>query len=519
MPLLKHYHNIHSWVTGITGTLFTESLKYQDGPRARYGGDVSKVTWKDDRNGNITTLQRYGRTGASTYGRIDYLTLTYSGNRLSTVKDTGSAAYSNDFRYSNTTSTTYSYTYDAAGRMKKDAAKGISSITWNVLGLPQTVTFSSGVVINYSYAADGTKLREARTASGTTTTTDYTGTLVLEDGTRSRMLFDGGYISMSDNAYHFFLTDHLGSVRVVANSNGVAEEYNHYYPLGGLLPTSTSITGIQPLKYQGKEWAGAKGLNLYDFGARRYDPATGRWLSQDPLAEKYYGHSPYLFCAANPMRYVDPEGRAIVIRDNQNNSLSEFEWREIDGKWGFYDENDAIYSGKDQYIYSASMALSTLMMGKEGAAMIKEIVGRSERVLIGMNRDGSNDYYPSSKTIAWNPEKSLIGASFLSLGHEMAHALDDLRGTINKSVWIPQGEINGYKLKKSVPNSEIFATHIENQIRREQGFPLRETYLSGEKSPFLIWSRIIDPEGKSLYYDVSGSTTYKWIPPSQRFKY
>ena len=555
-------YNIRSWLYDISGTLFSETLSFVSGSPARFGGDVSKVTWKDDRNtgttrdsysftydgvgcmlqanytdhdsasganftekvgydrnGNITTLQRYGRTGASTYGRIDYLTLSYSGNRLSTVKDTGSAAYSTDFRFSNTTSTTYSYTYDAAGRMKKDAAKGISSITWNVLGLPQTVTFSSGAVISYSYASDGTKLREARTASGTTNTTDYTGTLVLEDGTRSRMLFDGGYISMSDNAYHFFITDHLGSVRVVANSNGVAEEYNHYYPLGGLLPTSTSSTGIQPLKYQGKEWAGAKGLNLYDFGARRYDPATGRWLSPDPLAEKYYGHSPYLFCAANPMRYVDPEGRAIVIRDNQNNSLSEFEWREIDGNWGFYDENDAIYSGKDPYIYSASMALSTLMMGKEGAAMIKEIVGRSERVLIGMNRDGSNDYYPSSKTIAWNPEKSLIGASFLSLGHEMAHALDDLRGTINKSVWIPQGEINGYKLKKSVPNSEIFATHIENQIRREQGFPLRETYLSGEKSPFLIWSRIIDPEGKSLYYDVSGSTTYKWIPPSQRFKY
>ena len=108
-----------------------------------------------------------------------------------------------------------------AERMTTDANKGISSITWNVLGLPETVTFSSGVVINYSYAADGTKLREARTASGTTTKTDYTGTLVLEDGTRSRMLFDGGYISMSDNAYHFFLTDHLGSVRVVASAKRV----------------------------------------------------------------------------------------------------------------------------------------------------------------------------------------------------------------------------------------------------------------------------------------------------------
>ena len=387
-------YNIRSWLYDISGTLFSETLSFVSGSPARFGGDVSKVTWKDDRNtgstrdsysftyngvgrllqanytdhdsasganftekvaydrnGNITTLQRYGRTGASTYGRIDYLALTYSGNRLSTVKDTGSAAYSNDFRYSNTTSTTYSYTYDAAGRMKKDAAKGISSISWNVLGLPQTVTFSNGNVINYSYAADGTKLREARTASGTTNTTDYTGTLVLEDGTRSRMLFDGGYVSMSDIAYHFFLTDHVGSVRVVANSNGVAEEYNHYYPLGGLLPTSTSSTGIQPLKYQGKEWAGAKGLNLYDFGARRYDPATGRWFSQDPLAEKYYGHSPYLFCAANPMRYVDPTGEEILPRQLAEylGISPEYQYSQLlDDDYGpysvlaYYDSNDTI---------------------------------------------------------------------------------------------------------------------------------------------------------------------------------
>ena len=233
---------------------------------------------------------------------------TYSGNKVTSIKDTCSAAYSSDFRFSNGTNTSYAFTYDASGRMTSDASKGISSITWNVLGLPQTVTFSSGAVINYSYAADGTKFREARTASSTTTTTDYTGNLVLENGTRSRLLFDGGYMSLSDNAYHYFLTDHLGSVRVVASASGTAEEYDHYYPLGGRIAKYSTATSIQPVKYQGKEWGASKGLNLYDFGARRYDPATGRWLSQDPLSEKYYAHSPYLFCGANPMRFVDPTG-------------------------------------------------------------------------------------------------------------------------------------------------------------------------------------------------------------------
>ena len=181
-------------------------------------------------------------------------------------------------------------------------------VDWFNRLFPETVTFSSGAVINYSYAANGTKLREARTASSTTTTTDYTGNLILENGTRSRLLYDGGYVSVSNSGYHFFLTDHLGSVRVVANTSGTAEEYNHYYPLGGPIAQYSSSTSLQPIKYQGKEWSADKGLQLYDFGARRYDPATGRWLSQDPLSEKYYAHSPYLFCGANPMRFVDPEG-------------------------------------------------------------------------------------------------------------------------------------------------------------------------------------------------------------------
>ena len=198
--------------------------------------------------------------------------------------------------------------------------------------------FSSGATVSYSYAADGTKLRESRTASSTTTTTDYTGDLVLENGTRSRLLFDGGYVSVSNSAYHFFLTDHLGSVRVVANTSGTAEEYNHYYPLGGPIAKYSTATSIQPVKYQGKEWGASKGLNLYDFGARRYDPATGRWLSQDPLSEKYYAHSPYLFCGANPMRFVDPEGTSTRVKQ-----LDDGTYEVIGGD--LYDNDFGIYVG------------------------------------------------------------------------------------------------------------------------------------------------------------------------------
>jgi RHS repeat-associated protein len=57
------------------------------------------------------------------------------------------------------------------------------------------------------------------------------------------------------------------------------------------------------------------GANLYDFEARTYDPATGRFLSIDPMVEKYYSISPYAYCANNPVKFVDSDGRDIKLHN------------------------------------------------------------------------------------------------------------------------------------------------------------------------------------------------------------
>jgi RHS repeat-associated protein len=67
------------------------------------------------------------------------------------------------------------------------------------------------------------------------------------------------------------------------------------------------------------------GLMQYDFVARQHDPAIGRFLSIDPLCEKYYWISPYAYCMNNPVRYIDPDGRDIW-EINEMGEVSTGQW-------------------------------------------------------------------------------------------------------------------------------------------------------------------------------------------------
>ena len=64
--------------------------------------------------------------------------------------------------------------------------------------------------------------------------------------------------------------------------------------------------------FSGKEDQGPDfGLPWLDFGARAYSPALRRWMTPDPLGEKYPAVNPYAYCAGDPVNYVDPTGMDI----------------------------------------------------------------------------------------------------------------------------------------------------------------------------------------------------------------
>lgn len=319
--------------------------RLKDAWRYMYGQPTN--AWSErgisyDKNGNILSLLRYGSSETTPDNNYS---ISYEGNRASMLNNS-------DY-----------YEYDFNGNITGDAARNMA-IGYNVLNFPSWFNDGqSDLMVFYDYLADGTKVAMHREDTGLGLA--WLGDIVFNlqedarapedpgDGSRGTNAAakrwrdtTGTYMKVAKNVnlrsdgpddenpnvyYSFestpyaggrleangtgltvrkYVTDHLGSVRVIVTNNAVVER-SDYYPFGSKHPNTTFPTlTSNRYGFSGKERQNiSSSLDPYiDFGARFYDPLTARWLQQDPMADKYTSLTQYNYCGNNPVNFVDPDG-------------------------------------------------------------------------------------------------------------------------------------------------------------------------------------------------------------------
>ena len=176
--------------------------------------------------------------------------------------------------------------------------------------LPITIKQGSTVKATYTYLADGTKIK-AVNALGVGF--DYIGSFKYNRSnsniTLESVASAGGRIYKTSSGYEarYFIADHLGSTRLATNSSGNVLEQNDYMPYGDRHANSALAASTNPYLYNGKESQKDFGINYIDSEAR-FQRLDGAFNSIDPLSEENYWISPYTYCNANPIRYIDQTG-------------------------------------------------------------------------------------------------------------------------------------------------------------------------------------------------------------------
>ncbi len=488
--------------------------------------DRYKTEYSYDKNGNIATLKRYGKTGTSSYGLMDDLNYNYQSgnqsNRLAKVADYGlSTALAGVEQFVDKNTSGDDYAYDDSGNLIEDKNKDIDMV-YNHLNKPTEVELSNGNKIEYIYDASGTKLRQKVFETGgssVTKQTDYLNAFHYEDsdgagGTESlELLFfshEEGRVRRAGTEliHETFLKDHLGNIRVMftdEDDNGSIDpnpiddevvQIDHYYPFGMRLSGASTLAApaeSNAYLYNGKELQDELGIGWHDYGARMYDASIGRWNGVDALAEEYLQISPYVYVANNPLIFVDPDGNyAEIVIKTVNTSTNTYESYTYKNE-KLFDQNGKEYQGEDAYLVAVRYDLNK---SKQDDPEVREVIDDLEdskhkhyiqhpstgsREFNGnkpLSRDDANNGIPTGSITYYDPENSFTAngderSPQAGVIHELSHANDNDKGQNTNN----EGETNN-----GISMKEVRAVNLENKVRVKTGDDIRETY-RGKKIP------------------------------------
>jgi RHS repeat-associated protein len=277
-------------------------------------------------NSNAPMTYSYDLTNQLTTVQSSYGTQTYGYDATGNRTNTG---YQTTLANEVTSDGTWTYTFDSEGNLVKKS-KGAGAETWtfgydNLNHLVTAIDKSTDggttiAVATYTYDVFGDRLEADDWATGGTTTITrfaYDGQDVWADLTSGNALqtryiranqIDSLFARISAaGTAAWYLTDRLGSVRDLADNTGALQDHIDFDGFGKILSESNSTFGDR-FKFTGREWDPVDSLQYNR--ARYYDPATGRWTSQDPLGLKAGDSNLYRYLFNNAPNRLDPFGLA-----------------------------------------------------------------------------------------------------------------------------------------------------------------------------------------------------------------
>jgi RHS repeat-associated protein len=190
-----------------------------------------------------------------------------------------------------------SLTYDDNGNLE---SFGSATYQWNARD--QLASTSAG---SASFTYDGLQRRSGRTVNSTTTS--YLHDLLNPVRVNGDFMLDGPnldeiYAQVSASGTTSFVSDGLGSTRLLSDGNGAVTTAYSYSPFGAVARTGSGDT---PFQFTGRENDGASGL--YYYRARYYNPVLNRFISEDPIGLSG-GINVYAYVEGSPVDSTDPEG-------------------------------------------------------------------------------------------------------------------------------------------------------------------------------------------------------------------
>ena len=205
---------------------------------------------------------------------------------------------------------TFVLTFDERGR---EVYNGLSGrlVSYNVLELPCYVDVL-GETVKYSYLSDGSKcgMMDDALVRGF----EYVGPFTYWIDGDDVCLYSvgmscGRFVKSPDSqglVPEYWSMDYLGSVRAKSRPGGT--EHIDYFPYGQCMKGVASQYDENGYGFNGKELQGFHSVDLYDYGARMYDPGLPLWTTPEPLFEKNHMVHALSFCNGDPVNYVDPDG-------------------------------------------------------------------------------------------------------------------------------------------------------------------------------------------------------------------